>query len=334
MRNLFSRPGFSRWALALGLTGALAACQNAGSSLGFDLTRSAAINVLLYLDRDGSRTPTNLDTSFAKARVALLAHGTNDTVKIQTSSGIGVARFDAVPVGQYRIAVVQSSIGDSITVAAIDTNEVTLAARDTAVNVIVRLSYPELTIRQARALPLGKRAFIRGVVLAGVQSFRDTTSHIADSSGQIRLTRVALRGGLTGNNPGDSVSVLGVASSRAGQPTLDQSLLTRIGSRPAPIAFSLNTASAATASGGTLDAALVQVIGVNISDTVAVSPDFQVTASDGSGPVKIILDANLGFPRTLFRPGHSINVKGVLVPDGLGGWNLKPRDFSDVVFNN
>ena len=324
----------SRLALAAGTAAFVVACQNAGSSLGFDLSRSAAINVLLYLDRDGSRTPTQLDTSFAKARVALLAHGTNDTVRTQQSSAIGIARFDAVPVGQYRIAVVQSSIGDSITVAAIDTNEVTLAAQDTAISVVVRLSYPELTIRQARVLQLGKRAFIRGVVLAGVQSFRDTTSHVSDSSGQIRLTRVALRGGLIGNNPGDSVSVLGVASTRAGQPTLDLALLTRIGSRPAPIPFSLSTATAATASGGTLDAALVQVIGATISDTVAVSPDFQVTASDGSGPVKIILDANLAFPRTLFRPGHSINVKGVLVPDGLGGWTLKPRDFSDVVFNN
>jgi len=334
MRTLFSRTAGHRGALAIWLIGALAACQNSGSSLGFDLSRTAAINVLLYLDRDGSRTPTSLDTSFAKARVALLYRGTTDTVRAVQSSAIGIARFDAVPVGQYRVTVVPSSIGDSIVVAAIDSADVTVSAQDTAQSVLVRLSYPEVTIRQARALPLGKRAFIRGVVLAGVQSFRDTTSHVSDSSGQIRLTRVALKGGLTGNNPGDSVSVLGVASSRAGQPTLDQSLLTRIGSRPSPIPFSLSSATAATASGGLLDAALVQVIGVTISDTVAVSPDFQVTASDGSGPVKIILDANLPFPRTIFRPGRSMNVKGVLVPDGLGGWTLKPRDGSDVVFNN
>ena len=88
------------------------------------------------------------------------------------------------------------------------------------------------------------------------------------------------------------------------------------------------------ASGGVLDAALVQVIGAIISDTATVAPDFRVTASDGSGPVQLILDANLPFSRTAFRPGRSMNVKGVLVPDGQGGWNLKPRDIGDVSFNN
>ena len=321
-------------ASGLALAGLLSGCQNSGSDLGFGAASTAAVVVGIYLDRDGSRTITQLDTSFVGARVALLYRGTSDTVRTVTSNAIGIARFDAVPVGQYGVTVGPSSIGDSIQVQAIDNAEPTVRAQDTTQFVVVRLGYPELTIRQARALLLGKRAFIRGVVLAGVQSFRDTTSHVSDSSGQIRLTRVALRGGLTGNNPGDSVSVLGVASTRAGQPTLDLALLTRIGSRPAPIPFSLSTATAATASGGLLDAALVQVVGAAISDTGAVAPDFRVTVSDGSGPLNIILDANLPFPRSVFRPGRSMNVKGVLVPDGLGAWHLKPRDLSDVVFNN
>jgi hypothetical protein len=29
-----------------------------------------------------------------------------------------------------------------------------------------------------------------------------------------------------------------------------------------------------------------------------------------------------------------MNVRGVLVPDGLGSWQLKPRDTGDVGFNN
>jgi hypothetical protein len=172
------------------------------------------------------------------------------------------------------------------------------------------------------------------VILAGVQSFRDTTSHLADTSGQLRMTRVMLRAGLTGNAPGDSVSALGTSSMRAGQPTLDLALISRFGSRPPPIPFAVTTMAASTASGGTLDAALVQVIGALVSDSITVAPDFQVTASDGTGPIVIILDANQPFARNQFRPGRSLNVTGVLVPNGAGAWILKPRATSDVQFNN
>ena len=314
---------------------ALAACQNAGSDLGFAVTQTGGIFVGVYLDRDGSRTQVaTIDTVFANARVALLTRSGTDTLKVVVTNAQGVAQFDEVPVGEYRITVDPGSIGDSLVVQAVDSANVRLTAGGTNPIVVVRLGYPELTIRQARALPLGKRAFIRGVVLVGVQAFRDTTSHVSDSSGQIRLTRVQLRGGLTGNSPGDSVSALGTASSRAGQPTLDLAIVSRFGTRPAPIPFSVTSAAAATANGGALDAALVQVIGAIISDSATVAPDFRATASDGSGPIKIILDANLPFARTAFRPGRSLNVTGVLVPDGAGGWNLKPRSTGDVSFNN
>jgi hypothetical protein len=324
-------PKLTRAALALA---ALAvACDNAGSELGFQESRTSAVSVNVYLDRDGSRTVTGLDTVFANARVALLSLGSGDTLETATSSNLGVARFNAVPLGQYRVVVVPSSIGDSIEVASVDSATIRLVTADTNRIVLARLGYPEVSIRQARALPQGRRVFIRGIVLAGVQSFRDTTSHVSDSSGQIRLTRVTLRGGLFGNNPGDSVTVLGITSSRAGQPTLDNALISKFNQRPEPIALSVSSATASNAGGGALDAALVLVTGVTISDSGTVAPDFHVTASDGSGDLKIILDGNLSFARTAFRPLRSMNVRGVLVPDGAGAWSLKPRSTSDVTFN-
>ena len=71
-----------------------------------------------------------------------------------------------------------------------------------------------------------------------------------------------------------------------------------------------------------------------VSDSLTVAPDFKVTVSDASGNLVIILDGNIPFARGNFRPGRSINVKGVLVPDGVGSWTLKPREVGDVVFNN
>jgi len=324
--------------LLLGTT-LLGACVSAGSDLGFGPDETRVVAVVLYLDRDGSRTPTPvLDTLYRGARVALLVRGSVDTFKTATSNTIGTAIFTGVPLGQYRVAIVPSSIGDSIEVQAIsvglvDTNEVKVTFSDDTSYAQGRLGYPEFSVRQARNLPPGRRVFIRGVILAGVQSFRDTTSHLTDSSLAIRLTRVALKGGLTGNNPGDSVSVLGVTSSRAGQPTLDNATISRFATRPAPIPLPVSTGTASTAGNGLLDAALVRLTGAIISDTATVSPDFRVTISDGTGSLRMILDANIAFPRSAFIPGRSMQAVGVLVPDGVGGWVIKPRQLGDVVLN-
>jgi hypothetical protein len=287
----------------------------------------------VYLDRDGSRTPTALDTVFANARTALLVFGNGDTLKTMNTNPQGFARFEGVPIGQYRVVIVPSSLGDSIQVAAVDSSIIRLVAADTNVGVVARLGYPEVSIRAARALPANRRVFIRGVILAGVQSFRDTTSHVADSSGQIRLTQVVLLGGLLGNTPGDSVSVLGLTSSRAGQPTLENARIARFATRPPPIPLAVSTATAASASGGLLDAALVQITGGIIADTATVAPDFRIGVSDGSRTLQIIIDGILQIPRSVFKPGASMIVRGVLVPDGFGGWTLKPRGAGDIVIN-
>jgi hypothetical protein len=325
-------PAFST-ALVLGLVAGATGCTNEGSGLGPGPEETRVVEVGVYLDRDGSRTVTVLDTVFAKARVALFVQGSSDTLKTAVSNAAGVARFTDIALGRYTIAIDPKSIGDSIQVQAIDSTNIRVTAADDTVGSVARLGYPEVSIRQARTLPAGRRVFIRGTILAGVQSFRDTTSHISDSSGQIRLTRVALRGGLSGNSPGDSVSVLGITSSRAGQPTLDLASIARFGTRPAPIPLPVGTGPAATASNGIWDAALVQITGAIISDTVTVAPDFQVTVSDGTGSLEVLLDGNLNFPRTSFRPGRSMNARGVLVPNGVGGWVFKPRELGDVTLN-
>ncbi len=327
MRGRILRP---RVATPLVLAALAAACSSS-TDLAFPAEKPGTIQVLAYLDRDGSRTLTALDTTYANARVALLLKGSDDTLKTALTTTIGIATFNDVPRGEYRLAIVAASLGDSVEVAAIDSNEVRLEVQPDTVGAVVRLQYPEVTFREARTLPLGKRIFVRGIVLAGVQSFRDTTSYVSDSSGAMRLTQVTLRGGLTGNSPGDSVSVLGVTSTRTGQPTLDLAVLARFATRPPPIPVQVNTGTAASAATGTLDANLVQITGAAITDTVTDAPDFRVTVTDGSGSLVIVLDGNINFVRTGFRPTRTLNARGVLVPSGNGGWTLKPRDTGDVV---
>ncbi len=321
--SLFSRVGL------VAVVGLAAGCDNAGVDLGFPAESTGAIVVHLYLDADGSRTNTPLDVTYSGARVALLTRG-GDTLRIVTSDAQGRARFSDVVLGQYQVGVASGGLGDSVSVAQIDTTHITVAQGMDTVRVSVRLAYPELTVREARATTPGRRVFLRGVILAGVQSFRDTTSHLSDSSGAVRLTDVTLRGGLAGNSPGDSVSVLGAVASRDGQPTLAQAIIARFGARPSPLPRILSTRLASEASGGTLDADLVQVISAPIVDTATVQPDFVVGLDDGSGRLTLLLDANLNFPRPAFIPGRQVTARGVLVPHAGGGWMLKPRDGGDV----
>jgi len=321
---------FSLSRAGLAVVAALAAgCDNAGVDLGFPAEPTGAIVVHLYLDADGSRTNTPLDVLYAGARVALLTRGA-DTVRTVISDAQGRARFSDVVLGQYLIGVAPSSLGDSVSVAQIDTTHIAVAQGMDTVRVSVRLAYPELSVREARTATAGRRVFLRGVILSGVQSFRDTTSHMSDSSGAIRLTDVTLRGGLVGNSPGDSVSVLGVVGTRDGQPVLRNAVIARFGVRPAPLPRILSTLAASGAVGGTLDADLVQVISVPIVDTSTAQPDYVVGLDDGSGRLVLLLDANLNFPRPAFLPGRQVTARGVLVPRPGGGWMLKPRDGGDV----
>jgi hypothetical protein len=289
---------------------------------------------VLYLDRDGSGTPTAPDTLFQGARVSLRPAAGGAAVQTATSTVQGIATFTSVRLGDYRVTVDPLSVGDSLQVAEIDSDSIRVSATAPQVQVAVRLAYPEVSVRQARLLPAGRRVFVRGLVLAGVQLFSDLSSHMADTSQAVRLTGVALQGGLTGNAAGDSVVVLGTVSQSNGQPVLNNARLTRVATRPAPVPKAISSALAANAQNGALDADLVLLSSVMISDSMTVAPHFRVVASDGSGAVTIELDANLGFNTTGFRVGRIMNVRGVLVPTGLGSWILKVRGGGDVTFLN
>ncbi len=311
---------------------AAAACSNAGSDLGLTPTAERTVVVRAFIDRDGSGSLTGADTTYTGARVSLRPAGGGKVIVTVTTSALVPVLLGPVPVGRYSVTADPGSIGDSLLVGLVDPALLVLNSNPDPpeVPVLVRLEYPSLSLQEVRQGTPGRRVMVRGLILAGVQSFRDTTSHLQDISGFLRLTRVQLRGGLTGNSPGDSVTVIGTISARNGQPTLDQAIITLVGSRPAPVPRFLSTLVAAGAQGGTLDAALVQVDGATITDTATVAPDFRVGVNDGSGGLVVLLDAQGGYNRSLFEPGRRVTVRGVLVPVGPGQWQLKPRNPGDV----
>jgi hypothetical protein len=174
--------------------------------------------------------------------------------------------------------------------------------------------------------------FVNGVALHGLAVYSDTLLHMADTSGALRATRVRPTPAVAG----DSVRLRGRVAERDGQRVLDDVTVFVLGSAFIPPVSTLPTAAAATASVGTLDAALVRVLDAAITDTATVSGSLRLTVSDGSGALTVILDrvADAAFrpPFTVgqWDAGERFDLLGVLVPLGPGTWALRPRNAFDL----
>lgn len=306
---------------------ALGGCDNAGEAFTTPELPVGAIAIGFYLDRDASGGPTTGDTAMAGVRVALFRVDGVDTVKVAVSDADGLAVFDSVPLGRWQVRVDRAALGDSIATVQGDTGTIRLlATRDSAVGGrTVRLAFAEVTPAEARGLPPGRRVVVRGVVGSALQFFADSSTHLTNGTAWLRIVPSRHRPGRNGNNVGDSVSVLGTTGQRNGQPVLLNGLVQTLSERPVPVASPIGVAAVGSASGGLLDAALVSVAPAVIADTVTQGDEFVVRIAEGSDTATVRLDARLQVPKAAFAPGRTLTARGVLVPTGAGGWELKPR---------
>jgi hypothetical protein len=193
--------------LRAALLGATAiACSNAGDGLGIKLPAGPNVVAQVFYDRNFDNGPSAGDTAFAGIKIYLLVAGTRDTVDSATTVAAGAVSFASPAVGPYIIAVDSAAaLGDSM-VMTLTPATVTVVANGPTALIVGRLGYPVVSIGAARSSAAGRRVVIRGEVLAGRQTFSDTTAYVRDTSGAIRLTGAAvLVGGFT--NPGDTVRV-------------------------------------------------------------------------------------------------------------------------------
>ncbi len=308
------------------------ACTGAGEDRVLAIQTSGVLTGLVYFDANANREPDVNDTPLAQVRVALLAAGTSDTVVIATSDDQGVLDLSSVPVGDYRVVVDTTTIGDTTIVARIDTADIRVTPDD-SVDIAVAISFPLLLAAEARALPVGSKVFVDGIALNTAGTFGDSTMHVADTSGTIR----AIKTGLGVAFPGDSVRLRGTMATRDGQPVLNLDrrapLVLAIAELPVP--DTLTTVTAAAANGSVLDAAFVVIDSARITDTATVTNDLVVTVDDGSGALDVALDGDITFNLGPFLiPGADLTtLKGVLVSDGAGSWRLKPRSAADVTLD-
>jgi hypothetical protein len=323
---------------------ATARCENAGEGRVLAIQTSGIVKGSVYLDRNGNRVADAADTAMRQVRVRLIAQGTLDTTVSVLSDSVGAFRVSAVPVGSYAVSVDTATFGDSVRLMQLSASQVTVQPAE-SVTITARVSYPSFSVKAARALTVGRKIFLEGVVLSPRVVFGDTTGHLADTSGAIRITH--MRASPVGI--GDSVRLLGLTSTRDGQPTLDDAIVVPLGAGATPIPQIVSTLVARTANAGALDAGLVFLSNVIILDTATVpgsnvgppvlpNLDFRLfvdsTPADTSDRIEVLLDGHAGFSGaflTPLKPDSTISVSGVLVPVAAGRWRLKPRVLADVV---
>lgn len=320
------------WLLAVA---ALAACENGGAGRTIGITANGIVRGQVFFDANGSRTFDAGDVGIAGARVGLLAPGGGDTLFHITAGPDGRFRVAGVPVGRYTAVVDSASAaGDSaVIVGAVPATLV--VAPDDSVEFVGVASYPLFSTAQVRAATPGTRVFVRAIALHARETFSDTTLHVVDAAGALRATRV--RPSTPAVATGDSVVLRGRVASRLGQAVLDDVTAFIISPTLVPGASSITTLAGTTAgAAGALDAALVGLLDVLVTDTATVASHLQLTVDDGSGPLVVILDraADVGFrpplPPNLYVPGNRFDLFGILVPTGTGSWRLKPRSALDL----
>lgn len=281
---------------------------------------------LVYFDANGNRALDASDPGLPGIGIRLLARGTPDTIARVATGTDGLFLLSRVAVGVYDLAVDPGSLGDTVQVVSVSPDPINVVPND-SVTVAIAVSFDKASVTEARALAIGTKIFVEGIATSGRDIFGDSTLHLTDGTSAIRATRVRRLTVL----PGDSVRLLATRSERSGQPTLDdaQPFLLAVAAVPPP--EQTGTASAANAEGGRLDAALVRVLDATITDTLTSAGDFILTVNDGTGPLAVLLDKDVGFADLLpYVPTAAIDATGVLVPSGSGAWVLKPRADDDL----
>lgn len=305
---------------------ALLGCEEPGDAV-LAITSKGSVVGFAFLDRngDGASTP-NVDVRFPRLRVSLQSGA--GTVATTTTDSLGFFRVADLPVGTYRLTVDESTIGDTVTVVAVDSARLTVLPNDST-SARITLGYSTSKARLIATLPKGRRIAYTGIALNTWSAFGDSTVHLADSTGAIRV--VGFRP--ADIDAGDRVRVVGTVGERDSHVALVDPTVISIGPGEILPPALLSTAQAAAPS-DSVKAAHVRIRSAVVLDGASLpGGDVLLTVDDASGPLEVLLDVNAGINTALpITRGAELDVSGVLVP--LEGspirWRLKPRRTSDV----
>jgi SdrD B-like protein/fibronectin type III domain protein len=305
-----------------------AACDSVPSDLAVE--GQGAIRGFTFLDRNGSGTLDAGDRALKGIRISITDWSTGEVAATATTDSTGVYTINDLPVGRYRVVIDPAQLSDTLQVTVARDTGVTVTVADSLAPIVrTALAYPTLTIAQARARPVGKPVIVSGRIVGLVGD----TAFVWDGSRGIRALNLSVLTSITSADLlGDSVRISGRTARSRGQPVLDSALVIPLTSLALPTPLSLSTGTAASAAGGTDDAAAIRIAGATVMDTVTRNGDSFLRLNDGSGIVEMRIGRSVPFSLTPFTPGVVVNASGVLVPSTADStvWMLIPRAASDL----
>lgn len=328
------RAGPRLGALALvGATLAPLACSDVTDVELLEIGGAGVVGGQVYLDLDGSGTPTTPDRTMTDVGVQLIsASGT--VVETVMADSLGLFVILDVPVGEYRLGLDSLALGDSLQVLD-PLSAFTIDPGDTLTRG-VGATYPVRTLEDALMGPLGQQVVTSGIALNSRLNFGDGQVHFAGATAFLRGLNVD-RSNVAA---GDSVRIRGRLVSNSGRPALmDVTPYVLIPQAAVVLPVEVSVAQAATADGGSLDAGFARIRDAEITDTATNAlGHFRFWAVRDADSVEVVLRSFLGFNTAQFRPDTIVRLDqlaGLLSPfDGGGGqisWRMLPRAVGDAV---
>ena len=307
---------------------ALGGCDGASDAQLFSLDQpTGRIEAVLFADLDRSGTVSAGDRPLEEVWVSLRFRGTLDTINTRRTSATGEVTFPGLPPGTMELLIDPSALGDSLVVSSQAPSPLVVIRRD--VNPVqVGVSYPIVSIADARGAQVGRRLFVEGVAVNASGSLPGNALHVRSDAGWLRAENVTG----AGVSAGDSVRMRGTVQRVGGSVVFQQGLVARLPGTGLVAPVLTTTLGARNATGG-LDGALVRIQAATVNQTVLQGGVATSQITDGSGalmvqiPTAHLVEANIPAPVA----GSSLTVTGVLVPQAGGtSWMLRTRSGADI----
>lgn len=308
-----------------------AGCEGADERFVLSLEGRGSVEGSAFLDLNRDGSPGVGEAGVAGLRVGLVPTGSRDPVAVVTSDAEGVFNAPDLAPGSYRVMVEGGGVlGDSLEVTQIEPDRLQLAV-DGAAQVTVGVSFPVRSVAQARAASVGTRLYVEGIALNLRGALPGEVLHLWDGERAIRASGIQP----FPHAAGDSVRVLGRVASEDGRTVLSQAQGFRLVERDTiPEPLLLQAREAAEARGGELDAALVRVEGMSVTEVRIVDGTVVATGSDGSGSLQVrmpqahLTQAGIG----ALEVGAVLSVTGLLEPrtGAPARWELRTRSGADL----
>lgn len=309
----------------LGMAALVAACSE-GVIEPPEIAGEGVVGGIVFLDIDGNELLGAVDEPVEGARVLLTVPGSGAELARDTTDASGAYVMEGVPVGAIELGIDPEFLGDTLLNVPMDSTQFTLRA-DGALVVAFGLTYPQLSLDEARDAAIGVPIFTQGIALNQRGQAPGGAVHIAAAGVAMRVLVPPSQQALVG----DSVRILGRVGRDLGQPVLVDAKIYRLVALARDVDPNPTSMGDARTAAGGLDAALVEFTSGTVVSSTVVPEGYRVEITDGVDTLTVRLRSAQGFGSGFPVGWEIIRLAGLLVPDdGASTWSLVPRTPSDV----